>query len=99
MTSVAEASSNKVSIATASAEDGLAAGIYYMSVLPGDIAGFGITVEFMDGRIGTKSTTSTLKVVHNTYGTVMTVSESALDFKTEVVEVEAENLSEPIYGW
>ena len=89
LTSVAEASSNKVSIATASAEDGLAAGIYYMSVLPGDIAGFGITVEFMDGRIGTKSTTSTLKVVHNTYGTVMTVSESALDFKTEVVEVEA----------
>ena len=99
LTSVAEASSNKVSIATASAEDGLASGIYYMSVLPGDIAGFGITVEFMDGRIGTKSTTSTLKVVHNTYGTVMTVSESALDFKTEVVEVEAENLSDPIYGW
>lgn len=99
LTSVAEASSNKVSIATASAEDGLASGIYYMSVLPGDIAGFGITVEFMDGRIGTKSTTSTLKVVHNTYGTVMTVCESALDFKTEVVEVEAESLSEPIYGW
>lgn len=99
LTSVAETSSNKVSIATASAEDGLAAGIYYMSVLPGDIAGFGITVEFMDGRIGTKSTTSTLKVVHNTYGKVMTVSESALDFKTEVVEVEAESLSEPIYGW
>ena len=99
LTADAEASSRSVSIATASAETGLASGKYYMSVLPGDIAGFEITVEFMDGRIGTKSTTSTLKVVHNTYGTVMTVSESALDFKTEVVEVEAESLSEPIYGW
>lgn len=95
----AEASSGSVSIATASAETGLAAGKYYMSVLPGDIAGFEISVEFMDGRIGTKSTTSTLTVKSNTYGTVMTVSESALDFKTEVVEVEAESLSEPIYGW
>ena len=85
----AEASSGSVSIATASAENGLAAGMYYMSVLPGDIDGFEITVEFMDGRIGTKSTASPLTVVHNTYGTVMTVCESALDFTTEVVEVEA----------
>lgn len=95
----AEASSGSVSIATASAENGLAAGMYYMSVLPGDIDGFEITVEFMDGRIGTKSTTKTLTVKSNTYGTLMTVEESALDFKTEVVEVEAESLSEPISTW
>ncbi|MGN1220583.1 MAG: hypothetical protein ACI4TU_06570, partial [Candidatus Cryptobacteroides sp.] len=99
VTPVAEKTSNAASIATASEESGLAAGKYYMSVLPGSIAGFEVTVEFIDGRIGTKSSANTLKVTRNKRILLMTVSETNLDFKTEVVEVEAETLSEPIYGW
>lgn len=96
---VSEQTSNAASIATASEESGLAAGKYYMSVLPGSIEGFEVTVEFMDGRIGTKSSANTLTVTRNKRILLMTVSEANLYFKTEVVEVEAETLSSPINGW